>query len=308
MSTTRETILILDFGSQYTQLIARRVREQHVYSEIHPFNLPLEKIRAMKPKGIVLSGGPSSCYEEGAPTISPEIFDLGVPVLGICYGLQLTAKLLGGKVSPSDDREYGRAHIGVSKPIGLFEGFQTGEEVAVWMSHGDRVEALPAGFEVVATTASSPFAGVANVARRIYGVQFHPEVVHTPRGGELLGNFLFRICGARPDWNMSSFVDEAVAAIRTKTGAKGRVLCALSGGVDSSVVAALVHRAIGERLTCVFVDNGLLRAGEREQVDQIFRKHFQIDLRVVDAEARFLTKLAGVTEPEQKRKIIGREF
>jgi GMP synthase (glutamine-hydrolysing) len=304
----RDTILILDFGSQYTQLIARRVREQHVYSEIHPFDLPLERIRAMKPRGIVLSGGPSSCYEPGAPTISPEIFALGVPVLGICYGLQLTAKLLGGKVVPADDREYGRAHVTVRHATGLFEGLAEGDELAVWMSHGDRVEGLPKGFEVVAETESSPFAAVADQARQIYGVQFHPEVVHTPRGSELIGNFLFRICGLTPGWTMASFVEEAVAAVRAKVGPKGKVLCALSGGVDSSVVAALVHRAIGDRLTCVFVDNGLLRAGEREQVDQIFRRHFHVDLRTIDAEARFLAKLAGVTEPEQKRKLIGREF
>ena len=304
----RETILILDFGSQYTQLIARRVREQHVYSEIHPYSLPLEKIRAMAPRGIVLSGGPSSCYEPGAPTVSPELFELGVPVLGLCYGLQLTAKLLGGKVVPADDREYGRAHVRVERAAGLFEGFTPGDELAVWMSHGDRVEGLPAGFEVIGTSPSSPLCAAQDVKRRIYGVQFHPEVAHTPRGGELIGNFLFRICGVRPDWTMSSFVDEAVGAIRARVGERGKVLCALSGGVDSSVVAALVHRAIGDRLTCVFVDNGLLRAGEREQVDQIFKRHFNIDLRVVDAAERFLGELAGVTEPEHKRKKIGREF
>ena len=307
-TTTRETVLILDFGSQYTQLIARRVREQRVYSEIHPYTLALDKIRAMAPRAIILSGGPSSCYEPGAPTVSPELFALGVPVLGICYGLQLTMKLLGGVVVPAQDREYGRATVRVTRASGLLDGFKVGEDIGVWMSHGDRVEALAPGFEVVADTPSSPFTAVVDRARNIHGVQFHPEVAHTPRGNEIISNFLFKIAGCRPDWTMVSFVDEAVAAIRAKVGERGKVLCALSGGVDSSVVAALVHKAIGDRLTCVFVDNGLLRGGEREQVDQIFKQHFKIDLRVVDAEARFLAQLAGVTEPETKRKRIGREF
>jgi GMP synthase (glutamine-hydrolysing) len=306
--TAHQLILILDFGSQYTQLIARRIREQAVYSEIHPFNVSMDKIRAMKPTGIVLSGSPSSCYAPGAPIISPEIYDLGVPVLGICYGAQLTALLLGGKVEKSAKHEYGRAHVTVSESEGLFKGFQPGEELAVWMSHGDRVEALPAGFHNVGESGNSPAAAFANPARKIYCIQFHPEVAHTPRGNEVIGNFLFNICGCRGDWSMSSFVDEAVAKIRAQVGADGRVICGLSGGVDSSVTAAILHKAIGDRLTCIFVDNGLLRKGEREQVAAVFRDHFKVDLRVVDAVDRFLDGLAGTTDPEKKRKIIGVEF
>ncbi|MCA9679983.1 MAG: glutamine-hydrolyzing GMP synthase [Kofleriaceae bacterium] len=307
-SPRHETILILDFGSQYTQLIARRVREQGVYSEIHPYNVPLDKIRAMAPAGVVLSGGPSSSIEVGAPTISPEIFELGVPVLGICYGAQLTAKLLGGQVEKADKHEYGRAHVTVAETGGLFRDIPAGEELAVWMSHGDRVVALPAGFRNVGVSSNSPAAAFADPARGIYCVQFHPEVAHTPRGTELLGNFLFGICGCRGDWSMASFVEEAVARIREQVGPEGRIVCGLSGGVDSSVAAAIIHRAIGDRLTCIFVDNGLLRLGEREQVAAIFRDHFHVDLRVIDAVDRFLTALDGVTDPEQKRKVIGAEF
>jgi GMP synthase (glutamine-hydrolysing) len=312
--SNKQSVLVLDFGGQYTQLIARRVREQKVYCEIHPFNLPLEKIRALQPAAIVLSGGPSSVYDAEAPRVSPELFELGVPLLGICYGVQLACHLLGGKVVPSDHREYGRAHVkldttsdGGEPPSELLAGFHSGEEIAVWMSHGDRVEALPPGFRRVGTTASCPFAAVEAPGRRFYGVQFHPEVAHTPRGGELLANFLFRIAGCKPSWTMASFVDEAVGAVARQVGA-GRAVCGLSGGVDSSVAAALVHRAIGDRLTCIFVDNGLLRAGETAQVESLFRGAFKLDLRVVDAAERFLAKLAGVTDPEQKRKIIGREF
>lgn len=308
MSTQRETILILDFGSQYTQLIARRIREQAVYSEIHPYNVDFEAIRNLAPKGIVLSGGPSSCYEEGAPTISPEIFELGVPVLGICYGAQLTAKLLGGTVEKSDKHEYGRAHLRVSKHVGPLAGFPVGEDLQVWMSHGDRVTKLPAGFELIGESDNSPAAAFSNEAKRIYCVQFHPEVAHTPRGAEMLGGFLFKVCGCSGDWSMASFIDEAIANVQAQVGADGRVICGLSGGVDSSVVAALLHRAIGERLTCIFVDNGLLRRGERDGVASVFRDHFKIDLRVIDAEERFLTALRGETDPERKRKIIGNEF
>jgi GMP synthase (glutamine-hydrolysing) len=308
MSAQRETILILDFGSQYTQLIARRVREQAVYSEIHPFNLPLDHIRQMAPAGIILSGGPSSCYEPGAPTISPEIFALGVPVLGICYGAQLAARLLGGEVTKADKHEYGRAHVTVKRSEGLLAGLAIGDELQVWMSHGDRVERLPPGFELVGESGNSPAAAFSDAARRIHCVQFHPEVAHTPRGAELLGNFLFQVCGCAGDWSMASFVDEAVAKVRAQVGDEGRVICALSGGVDSSVVAALLHRALGSRLTCIFVDNGVLRAGERENVATVFRDHFKIDLRVIDAIDRFLDALAGVTDPERKRKIIGYEF
>jgi len=311
MAAPRETILILDFGSQYTQLIARRVREHGVYSEIHPFSLPVEKIRQMDPRGIVLSGGPSSCYEPDAPAVSPEIFELEVPVLGICYGAQLVARLLGGRVEPADKHEYGRAHVTV-KPDkcadGLFRGFAAGEELSVWMSHGDRVVALPPGFELVGESANSPAAAFAHEARRIACVQFHPEVAHTPRGNEILANFLFRVCGASGSWSMASFVEQAVAEVRRRVGEDGRILCALSGGVDSSVVAALLIRAVGPRLTCIFVDNGLLRSGERENVASVFRDHFRADLRVIDAEERFLGALAGVTDPERKRKIIGTEF
>jgi GMP synthase (glutamine-hydrolysing) len=308
VNARRDLILILDFGSQYTQLIARRVREQKVYSEIHPFSIPISKIRELAPRGIILSGGPSSSYDAGAPRISTELYDLGIPVLGICYGVQLTALLLGGQVAPAERREYGRASLKVKDATGLFHGFSAGEEISVWMSHGDRIEKLPDGFAVSGESANCPAAAVAAPARKFWGVQFHPEVAHTPRGGEILANFLFRICGCEPTWTMASFVDDAVAAVKKAVGARGRAVCGLSGGVDSSVAAALVLRAMDERLTCVFVDTGLQRAGEAAQVESLFRDAFKADLRVVDASARFLGKLAGVTEPEQKRKIIGREF
>ena len=303
----RELCLILDFGSQYTQLIARRVRELKVYSEIHPFDFPLEKIRAMAPRAIVLSGGPSSCYDADAPAVSSELFQLGVPILGICYGVQLMAKLLGGEVRPSSQREYGRAHVQIRGQSELFHGFHDAERLAVWMSHGDRVDRLPEGFRLIGETHNAPAAAIADEAHQIYGVQFHPEVAHTPRGGEILGNFLFRIAGFSPSWTMASFIDQSIAELRAKIGS-GRVVLGLSGGVDSSVTAALLQRAIGERLTCIFVDNGLLRSGERSGVEALFRDAFRADLRVVDAEARFLGALEGVTEPEQKRKIIGRTF
>ncbi|HEY6476445.1 MAG TPA: glutamine-hydrolyzing GMP synthase [Polyangia bacterium] len=304
----RDLILILDFGGQYTQLIARRVREQNVYSEIHPFNLPLAKIRELGPRGIILSGGPASCYAADAPRISGEVYELGVPILGICYGTQLTALQFGGKVVAAERREYGRATVKVIEPGELFHGFGAGEEIPVWMSHGDRVESLPAGFAVVGESANCPAAAVAAPGRKFWGVQFHPEVVHTPRGSEILANFLFRICHAEPSWTMAGFAGEAVAAVAAKVGASGRAVCGLSGGVDSSVAAALVLKAMGSRLTCIFVDTGLQRAGEAAQVESLFRDAFKADLRVVDASLRFLSKLAGVTDPEQKRKIIGREF
>ena len=304
----RELILILDFGAQYSQLIARRVREQKVYSEIHPFNLPIARIRELAPKGIILSGGPASAYAPDAPRVDPALFDLGVPILGICYGVQLTALLLGGKVVAADRREYGRATLKITEPGELFHGFGAGEEIPVWMSHGDRVEALPSGFSVIAESDNCPAAAVAAPDRRFWGVQFHPEVAHTPRGSEVLANFLFRICRCEPSWTMAGFVDETLAAVRARVGPTARAVCGLSGGVDSSVAAALVLRAIGERLTCIFVDTGLQRAGEAAQVESLFRDAFRADLRVVDASARFLGALAGVTDPEQKRKIIGREF
>jgi GMP synthase (glutamine-hydrolysing) len=309
MSGRRDLILILDFGGQYTQLIARRVREQKVYSEIHPFNLPVARIRELAPRGIILSGGPASCYDADAPRISKEVYELGVPVLGICYGTQLTALLFGGKVVPAERREYGRATVRVKGSGGeLFHGFAPGEEFPVWMSHGDRVDALPAGFELVGESANCPAAAVAAPERKFWGVQFHPEVAHTPRGGEILANFLFRICDCTPNWTMAGFVNEAVAAVEARIGPKGHAVCGLSGGVDSSVAAALVLKAIGSRLTCIFVDTGLQRANEAAQVESLFRDAFRADLRVVDASERFLSKLAGVTDPERKRKIIGGEF
>jgi GMP synthase (glutamine-hydrolysing) len=305
-----ERILILDFGSQYTQLIARRVREQKVYCEIWPCTAKGAAIRAFRPRGIILSGGPSSVYEAGAPLGPAGIFELGVPVLGICYGMQLMAHLLGGEVARAAGREYGRAQLKILKPAGLFAGLGgRGRAVeTVWMSHGDRIERLPPGFVPAARTANSPVAAMADPKRRFFGIQFHPEVVHTPRGREILGNFVHGICGCGPSWDMHSFVDYAVAAIRRQVGAKGRVVCALSGGVDSSVAAILIHRAIGERLTCIFVDNGVMRSGEAEDVVRTFRDHFHINLDFVDAAERFLRRLAGVADPERKRKIIGNEF
>ena len=303
----KQIVLILDFGSQYTQLIARRVREQKVYSEIHPFNLALDKIRAMRPTAIILSGGPSSVYDKDAPRVSAELFTLGVPILGICYGVQLSSLLLGGQVEPAQNREYGRASVKLETASELFAGFKVGEEFAVWMSHGDRVAALPAEFHGIGVSDNCPYAAVESLSRKFWGVQFHPEVAHTPRGNEILSNFLFRICRCEPSWTMANFVDEAIALVKLQVG-QGRVICGLSGGVDSSVAAALVHRAVGDRLTCIFVDNGLLRARESVQVETLFRGAFHMNLVVVDAAERFLSKLAGVEDPEQKRKIIGREF
>ncbi|HEX5060465.1 MAG TPA: glutamine-hydrolyzing GMP synthase [Kofleriaceae bacterium] len=306
-----QLVLVLDFGSQYTQLIARRIREQSVYCEIHPYTLAndLAKVRALAPIGIVLSGGPNSVYDEGAPSVPAGIFELGIPVLGVCYGAQLTALVLGGKVRSAERREYGRATVRVLKgDEGVFRTVHAGEELAVWASHGDHVDAIPPGFVHTAESDNCKFSGFVHAARKIHCVQFHPEVVHTPRGAELYSNFLFGVCGAKGDWSMASFVDEAVERIRAQVGDNGRVICGLSGGVDSSVAAALIHRAIGNRLTCIFVDNGVLRKGEREQVAVIFRDHFHVDLRVIDAEERFLKALADVTDPEKKRKIIGYEF
>jgi GMP synthase (glutamine-hydrolysing) len=303
----RPLALILDFGSQYTMLIARRVRELGVYSEIHPCTVGIERIRALAPRCVILSGGPSSVFDAGAPTIDPAVFDLGVPVLGICYGEQLTAHLLGGRVEKASEREYGPASITVHKPVGILARLSEGDRLDVWMSHGDRVISLPPGFEVLATSAHSPFAAVAHEGKRIYGVQFHPEVHHTPRGRELLSAFLFDVAGMRADWSAGAFVDEAVARVRAQVG-EGHAICGLSGGVDSSVAAVLCARALGQRLTCVFVDNGVLRQDERAQVEALFREGFSLDLRVVDASERFMTALHGVQDPEQKRKIIGRVF
>jgi GMP synthase (glutamine-hydrolysing) len=300
-----EKILILDFGSQVTQLIARRVREQSVYCEIHPYNISLARIREYSPKGIILSGGPSSVYDTDAPHSDPAIFDLGIPIFGICYGMQLMTSQLGGKVERSDKREYGRAMLELDDVEDVFSGFDGRTEV--WMSHGDRIETMPEGFHRMAHTEHCPVAAMKDSGRHFYGVQFHPEVVHTPRGEEMLGNFIFSVCGCRPVWTMASFIETELEDIRRKVG-DGRVICGLSGGVDSSVVAVLIHRAIGDQLTCVFVNNGLLRKGEAEKVVNLFTKHFKINLKYVDASDRFLDKLAGITDPEQKRKIIGNEF
>jgi GMP synthase (glutamine-hydrolysing) len=302
-----DRVLILDFGSQYTQLIARRIRELRVYSEIHPGTLPADEVRAFGPRGIVLSGGPSSVYDEGAPQIDPGVFRLGAPVLGVCYGMQLLAQHLGGKVARSDRREYGRAQIELCRASPLTRGFPEGSREDVWMSHGDAVTALPPGFARLAQSADQLEAAMADESRRFYGLQFHPEVAHTPRGVEILSNFLFDICRCSPTWTMGSLVARAVEEIRARVGGAG-VLCALSGGVDSSVAAALIHRAVGDRLVCVFVDNGLLRKNEAARVAQVFEQHVHLRIRTVDAADRFLARLRGVTDPEEKRKIIGREF
>jgi GMP synthase (glutamine-hydrolysing) len=303
-------ILILDYGSQFTQLIARRIREASVYCEIHPAarGTDLAFIRSFDPKGIVLSGGPNSVFDQGAPSADPGILELGVPVLGICYGMQLIAQLSGGKVTPSNEREYGRADITVRENAGLFAGFEARATTTVWASHGDKLEQPPPHFRITATSVNAPVAGMQHDAKAISGVLFHPEVAHTARGGEILNNFLFGICGCTPDWTPGHFIDQEIATIRETVGPTGRAICGLSGGVDSAVAAALVHRAIGDRLTCVFVDHGLLRRGEREQVEQTFRAHLGMDLRVVDATHRFLKELKEVEDPEEKRRRIGHTF
>jgi GMP synthase (glutamine-hydrolysing) len=301
-----EKILILDFGSQYTQLIARRVRELHVYCEIHPCTMPFEQVRAFGAKGIVLSGGPASVEAPGAPMIDARIFELGVPVLGVCYGLQLMAKLLGGAIDRTAHREYGPARVEVTDPIGPFRDLKAGDHLDVWMSHGDKVTAPPRGFKTIARTANSPYCAVADPARKLYAVQFHAEVAHTPRGRELYEAFLEE-CGVSFSFRMGAFAEEAAKKVRAQVG-KERVICALSGGVDSAVVALLLHKAIGPQLQCIFVDNGLLREGEAHQVEQTFQDRFHVPLRTVDARKRFLDALKDVEDPEQKRKIIGREF
>jgi len=303
-----DRILILDFGSQVTQLIARRIREAGVYCEILPFNTPPERIKAFGARGIVLSGGPASVYAGTSPKAPGFVFDLGVPVLGICYGEQAICEQLGGKVEGSDHREFGRATVEVIGDCALFDGvWRKGDKSQVWMSHGDKVIAIPKGFRVVATSDGSPYAAIADDGRRIYGVQFHLEVAHTPDGARLLANFARKIAGCAGDWSMAAFKQQAIEAIRRQVG-KGRVICGLSGGVDSSVAAALIHEAIGDQLTCIFVDHGLLRAGEAEQVVALFRGHYNIPLVHRDASALFLGKLAGVEDPERKRKIIGGLF
>lgn len=304
----RQTVLILDYGSQYTQLIARRIRESHVYCEIHPGTIGIDRIRALDPKAIVLSGGPQSVYASDAPQSDPQVFELGVPVLGICYGEQLMARQLGGQVEPSEHREYGPATVTVKQAAGLFSCFATDEEIHVWMSHGDRLVELPSGFVCVGTSPNAPFAAIAHLQKRLFGIQFHPEVVHTPRGAEILRAFLFDVAGLEPSWTPGSFVQEAVERIAEAVGPNERVVCGLSGGVDSTVAAVLCQRALGERLVCIFVDNGLLRLGERESVEHTMRSSLHLNLVVADARERFLSELRGVTDPEKKRKIIGRVF
>ncbi len=303
-------ILVLDYGSQFTQLIARRIREAHVYCEIHPAarGTDLAFIREFEPKGIILSGGPSSVLDPGAPTADAKILDLGTPVLGICYGMQLIAQLAGGKLKASTGREYGRAEITVRTGDGLFAGFEAQSTVTVWASHGDRIEQPPPGFRITASSANAPVAAMQHDTRPIFGVLFHPEVAHTPRGGEIIHTFLFDICACVPDWTPGHFIDHEVGRIRELVGTTRRAICGLSGGVDSAVAAALVHRAIGDRLTCIFVDHGLLRLNEREQVERTFRAHLGIDLRVVDATHAFLKELKDIEDPEEKRRRIGHTF
>ncbi len=299
-----ETVVVLDFGGQYNQLIARRVRECNVYCEVLPYTADIEKIKALQPKGIIFTGGPNSVYEENAPMYSKEIFELGIPVLGICYGNQLMAHVLGGKVSGAEKREYGKTEITLGDSL-LFDGIR--RENICWMSHTDFVAALPEGFCGSAKTASTPYAAYENPEKRLYSVQFHPEVNHTPFGKQMLQNFLYKVCGCKGDWRMADYAKTTIAALKEKIGDK-KVLCALSGGVDSSVAAVLIHKAVGKQLTCIFVDNGLLRKNEGDEVEAVFREKFDINMVRSNAQERFLGKLAGVTAPEKKRKIIGEEF
>jgi GMP synthase (glutamine-hydrolysing) len=303
-NSSRQLVLILDFGSQFTQLIARRIRELAVYSEIHPFHLPLEEIRKKQPAAIVLSGGPSSVYEDGAPMVSPEIFTLGVPILGICYGAQLVARELGGEVARTGRGEYGRTTL---TRTGAPSVLLTDDDQTVWMSHFDSITRAPDGFVVTGETPEAPVAALEHQGRRIHAVQFHPEVVHTPQGREILHRFLFDVCACRPTWTMTSIIDDGVASVRAQVGAE-RAICGLSGGVDSAVAAALVHRAIGSKLTCVYVDTGLMRKGESAQVVATFHRHMGIELIHVDAADRFFDRLEGVVDPEEKRKAIGELF
>lgn len=305
MAIERELVLVVDFGGQYNQLIARRVREHNVYCEIIPYTTSVEDIKKKNPKAIIFTGGPNSVYGEGTPRVEKEIFELGVPVLGICYGHQLTAYTLGGKVESPDIREYGKTEVKIDNNSPLFDGIKETDQS--WMSHTDYVSEIPEGFKIIATTDQCPVAAMANEEKKIYGVQFHPEVEHTLFGQKMLGNFLFKIADLKADWSMASFAEEKIKAIKELVGDK-KVLCALSGGVDSSVAAVLVHKAIGKQLTCVFVDHGLLRKDEGDQVEAIFKKQFDMNLIRVNAEERFLGKLKGVSDPETKRKIIGEEF
>ncbi|MCK4957736.1 MAG: glutamine-hydrolyzing GMP synthase [Planctomycetes bacterium] len=302
---SREVIAIIDFGSQYGQLIARRVREHNVYSKIYQPNVTADELVRDGAKGVILSGGPASVYADNAPTCDAKILDMGVGVLGICYGMQIGSKILGADVKPAKSREYGRTDLKVTDNEGLLWGVP--ENTTVWMSHGDQVNELGADFVALAETPTCPYAAVKHAKSSFYGVQFHPEVTHTPFGGQILKNFLYDVCGCAGDWQMSDFVEETVKQVREQVG-DAKVICGLSGGVDSSVTAALLHRAIGDQLSCIFVDNGLLRKGEREEVIAMFGGHFKMDLHVVDWADKFLEKLAGVTDPQKKRKIIGAEF
>ena len=300
-------ILVLDFGSQYTQLIARRVRESKVYCEIHPFNIALEKIRQLQPEGIILSGGPASVYQENAPKVSEDFFKMPVPFLGICYGMGVVNLAFGGEAGRAERREYGPADLVIDDNADLFYGFSRNEATRVWMSHGDKMTASPKGWSVLAHSDNSPIAAFANPTRRYFGVQFHPEVMHTVRGRQILNNFVFRVCGCRSDWTMEHFIESSVSKIRDQVG-DGRVLCALSGGVDSAVAATLIFRAIHDRLICVFVNNGLLRKNEAERVCSLFVERFGPSFRYVDASQQFLAALRGVEDPEIKRKRIGNKF
>ena len=305
MQSDTKTILVLDFGSQYTQLIARRVREQNVFSIIYPYNAPFEKIVRLNPRGIILSGSPANVYQRKAPIPHPGIFSLGIPILGICYGLQVTAHLFKGKVKKVKAREYGHAKLHIDHHEDLFRNFPSA--IDCWMSHGDQVQRLPKGFERIAHTASSQIAAFRNVRRQIYGVQFHPEVVHTPLGHKIIKNFLFRVCRLKGNWTPGSFIQDTVKTVRERVNGK-RVVLGLSGGVDSSVAATLVHRAIGKRLNCIFVDTGLLRLRERERIRQIFKSHLKMNIKIVDASNEFLRALRRIEDPEKKRKIIGQLF
>ena len=303
----QEKVLVLDFGSQTTQLIARRVREARVYCEIHPCTMPLDEIKAFAPKGVILSGGPASVYAEGAPTVDEGVFDLGVPILGICYGMQIITHLLGGQVAGGEKREYGPATLNIQTAAGPFRELDISEDQQVWMSHGDRIETMPAGFAAMAISPNSPVAAMGDTARKFYGVQFHPEVHHTPQGAAMLASFVLGECGCQPVWTMHNFAEATIADFKERLAGQ-KVLCALSGGVDSSVVALLLHKAIGKNLTAVFVDNGVLRSGEVSEVAGVFRDVFGMNLVVVDAADRFLEKLDGVSDPEEKRRIIGHTF
>jgi GMP synthase (glutamine-hydrolysing) len=306
MESAPRGVLIVDLGAQYAQLIARRVREAHAWCEIAPPARALETARRMNLAGIILSGGPASVYAADAPVVPVELLELGVPVLGICYGMQWMSHVLGGEVLASNEREFGRTSLVVARPESILDGIEG--RTVVWMSHGDQVTRLPAGFETLASSDTCPFAVVGDARRGLYGVQFHPEVSHTLRGTEVLVNFLYRVCGLAGDWKPDNIAEREIAKVRAQVGETGEVVLGLSGGVDSSVAAVLLHKAIGDRLHCIFVDNGLLRHGEREQVERTFRERFHMDLTVVDAADRFLTSLTGITDPERKRKLIGRDF